>query len=291
MSGKLEKYYKDKVAIATGGASGIGLSLCEELARYGAKVIVADIDKTGAEKAASLIASSGGHAKAAGVDVGKESEIKRLIKNTVDEYGRLDFMFNNAGIAILGEIQDMTVKQWEQIIQINLMGVIYGSAAAYSVMVKQGTGHIINTSSQAGLFTVFGSNAYGVAKHGVVGLSRGLRSEGAALGVKVSVLCPGSIKTNIIETATLLNWNKDEFLELIKWEPMSSSRAAKIILKKTRKNKSIIPVTKGAHILWLINRISPFMGDKITEVSAWYLRKTLCKEQAIPDKKPGEKYG
>jgi NAD(P)-dependent dehydrogenase (short-subunit alcohol dehydrogenase family) len=279
MSGKTETYYRDKVAIVTGGASGIGLALCQALSRCGARVVVADIDSTGAESVAGSIASSGGSAKAAGVDVSKNEAVEALVHSTAAEYGRLDFMFNNAGIAILGEIRDMTMAQWEQIININLMGVIYGSTAAYPVMLQQGSGHIINTSSQAGLFTVFGSSAYGVAKHGVVGLSRALRAEGAGLGVKVSVLCPGGIDTNIVEKATILNWDRKAFANLIKWGQMSASKAADIILSKVRKNKGIITVTKGAHFMWLLNRLSPFMGDKITELSAGYLRKTLRKKE------------
>jgi NAD(P)-dependent dehydrogenase (short-subunit alcohol dehydrogenase family) len=279
MSGKQEKYYKDKVAIVTGGASGIGLSLCQELSRCGAKVIVADIDIAGADSAVKSINPSGGSAKAAKVDVSKATEVEELVKSTVDEYGQLDFMFNNAGIAILGEIRDMNIAQWEQLIKINLMGVIYGSHTAYSVMVKQGSGHIINTSSQAGLVTIFGSSAYGVAKHGVVGLSRSLRAEGAGLGVKVSVLCPGGINTNIVESATILNWDRKEFLNLVKWEQMSAPKAAGIILKQVYKNKSIITITKGAHFMWLINRLSPWLGDKTTELSAWWVRKTLRKNE------------
>jgi len=268
MSEKQEKYYKDKVTIVTGGASGIGLSLCQDLSRCGAKVVVADVDINGADSAVKSINSSGGSAKAASVDVSKVEEVEKLVKSTVDEYGQLDFMFNNAGIAILGELRDMNIAQWEQLIKINLMGVIYGSNAAYSVMVKQGSGHIINTSSQAGLCTIFGSSAYGVAKHGVVGLSRSMRAEGAGLGVKVSVLCPGGIDTNIVKKATILNWDKNEFLNLIKWGQMSSSKAAGIILKQVYKNKSIITVTKGAYLMWLINRLSPSLGDKTTELSA-----------------------
>ena len=277
MSGKQETYYRGKVAIVTGGASGIGLSLCQELSRYGATVVVADIDVAGAESAAKSINASGGSAKAAKIDVGEVKEVENLVKTTVDEYGRLDFMFNNAGIAILGEIRDMDMAQWEKLIKINLMSVIYGSHAAYSVMVKQGSGHIINTSSQAGLVTVFGSSAYGVAKHGVVGLSRAMRAEGAGLGVKVRVLCPGGIDTNIVKKATILNWDKNDFLKLIKYAQMSSSKAADIILKQVAKNKSIITVTKGAYVMWLLNRLSPSLGDKMTELSAWWMRKTMRK--------------
>ena len=119
MSEKQEKYYKGKIAIVTGGASGIGLSLCQKLSRYGATVVVADLDIDGADKAAKSINASGGSDKAAKIDVGDVKEVEHLVNSTVDEYGRLDFMFNNAGIAILGEIRDMNMAQWEKLIKIN----------------------------------------------------------------------------------------------------------------------------------------------------------------------------
>ncbi len=134
--------FKDKVAIVTGGASGIGRELCRQLGGHGATVIVADVNREGAEEAASSIAgSTAGRARAAHLDVTDAEEVRKLIRDTAAEFGRLDYMFNNAGIAIGGDARDMDWEHWRRILDINLMGVIYGSRAAYSVMVEQGFGH------------------------------------------------------------------------------------------------------------------------------------------------------
>ncbi len=271
------KYYKDKVAIVTGGASGIGRALCEELSNNGAIVTVADIDFEGARKAASSIKTTGGRAEAAKLDVTKQKDVEKLIKEIAKKHGSLDFMFNNAGIAVIGEIRDMDMEQWKRLIDINLMSVIYGTDAAYSVMVKQGSGHIINTSSQAGLFPFVGSNAYAVPKHGVVALSRGLRIEAASLGVKVSVVCPGPIQTNIFDSATMLKMENDDFFSMMKFELMSAAKAARIILKKVKKNKGIIIITLQAKFFRLLDRLSPTLLEKFMTLPHLYIRDNVRK--------------
>ncbi len=162
--------FKDKVAIVTGGASGIGRELCRQLGGHGATVIVADVNREGAEEAASSIAgSTAGRTRAALLDVTDAEEVRKLIQDTAAEFGRLDYMFNNAGIASGGEMRDMDWEHWRRMLDINLMGVIYGARAAYSVMVEQGFGHIVNTASGAGLFPIANSTPYVTTKHGVVG--------------------------------------------------------------------------------------------------------------------------
>jgi short-subunit dehydrogenase len=105
-----------------------------------------------------------------------------------------------------------------------------------------------------------------------------LRTEAAGLGIRVSVVCPGFIKTSLNDSATLLKMTKDDFFGLIKFEPMSSGKAAKIILKRVSKNRGIIVLTAAAHILWRINRISPAAGDLIIRLPAWFVRKKIRKE-------------
>ena len=124
--------FNSKVAIITGGASGIGRALCEELADRGAIVIVADINAEGSEQVAALISSEGGQAYPASLNVVNQEDVETLIENTARKYNRLDYMFNNAGIAFGGEMRDMNMDQWRKVFDINLMGVLYGTSAAYS---------------------------------------------------------------------------------------------------------------------------------------------------------------
>jgi NAD(P)-dependent dehydrogenase (short-subunit alcohol dehydrogenase family) len=128
-------YLKNKVAIVTGGASGIGRALCEQLGRRGAAaIVVADINAEGAQE----VAATNRRAQAMHVDVSREGDVQELVDKTVSQHGRLDLMFNNAGVTICGEVRDLTLDHWRRMLDVNLWGVIYGATAAYQVMVKQG---------------------------------------------------------------------------------------------------------------------------------------------------------
>ncbi len=253
--------FKAKVAIVTGGASGIGQALCEELARRGAaSVVVADINAEGARGVAEAITATGGRARAAELDVTQAEAVQALVEQTVSEHGRLDFMFNNAGISIWGEMRDMTLDHWRRIVDINLWGVIYGTTSAYRVMVEQGFGHIVNTSSSAGLAPSPFVTAYVSTKHAVVGLSTSLRAEGAGLGVKVSVVCPGFIRTGIGDAAKYVTQGEGgskHFVEASIPKMMDPADCAGVILRGVERNKAIITVTGVARVIWWLNRFSP----------------------------------
>lgn len=241
----MEDQFKDKVAIVTGGASGIGRALCEALSRRGACVIVADINTEGAQRVASAITTAGGRARAAHLDVVKDEGVRKLVDDTASEYRRLDYMFNNAGVNVSrGEMRDLTVEHWHSVIDVNLLGVLYGTIAAYSVMVQQGFGHIINTASLAGLLGFPTSIPYGVSKCALVGLSIPLRLEAADLGVKVSVVCPGEIRTNKPN-------------QRYKFGLVDAEEAAEIILRGVAKNQAIIVFPLYARVLWRLNRLFP----------------------------------
>jgi hypothetical protein len=132
--------FKDAIVIVTGSGSGIGRGICEELGRRGARVVVTGRNVEGVETVASGIVAAGGRAEAVRVDVSREEEVQKVIDDTVASHGRLDYMFNNAGIAMRCEVQDMTIAHWHRIVDVNLMGMIYGTNAAYAQMVRQGGG-------------------------------------------------------------------------------------------------------------------------------------------------------
>lgn len=250
-------YFQDKIAIVTGGASGIGQMLCEELAARGAFVIVADLNLDGAQRVASKIVESGGRASAQSLDVSNADSVRELIDRIAGEHGRLDLMFNNAGIGVGGELRDLTPEHWRRIVEINLFGVISGTSAAYSVMVKQGFGHIVNTASLAGLIGTPTMTPYATTKHAVVGLSTSLRTEAERLGVRVSVVCPGFIQTGIYDAGTFVKSTKEAFLSQIPFKLIDARTAARKILRGVERNRALIVFPFYARFLWWLARINP----------------------------------
>jgi NAD(P)-dependent dehydrogenase (short-subunit alcohol dehydrogenase family) len=250
------KAFKDKVSIVTGGASGIGQAISEALGEAGAFVVIADVNLEGAQKVASYLNEKGGKAEASQLDVTSAEDVQRLVDETVARYGRLDFIFNNAGVAVGGEARDLSLADWRHIVDVNLMGVIYGTAAAYAVMVKQGYGHIVNTASLAGLLGAPFMVPYSATKHAVVGLSKSLRAEAADLGVKVTAICPGFIQTNIFDASPMRRINKEDMLKQIPFKLIEAKEAARIILRGVARNKAMIVFPGYAKFFWFLSRIS-----------------------------------
>ena len=179
--------FTGKQAIVTGAGSGIGASLCRALVAAGADVVCTDIDGDAAERTASAL---GERARAARLDVTDPAAVQAAVDDVVTRTGRLDLMFNNAGIVWGGDTELLTLDQWNAIIDVNIRGVVHGVAAAYPQMIKQGNGHIVNTASMAGLTAAGQITSYVMTKHAIVGLSLALRSEAAAHGVGVLAVCP-----------------------------------------------------------------------------------------------------
>ena len=270
--------FKDKVSIVTGGGSGIGQSLCQELGRRGSMVVVASLHDDHAERVASTITQNGGQAHAVPVDVSNEEDVRRLIDETVSEYGRIDYLFNNAGIAIFGDARDLTLEQWRHVLEVNFYGVLYGTVIAYPIMARQGFGHIVNVASAAGLFPGPMNAPYCTSKYAIVGLSFSLRVEGADLGVKVSVVCPGYVRTNIYQAATVVNVPPEqrgamtprEMMDASKaartilnpHKRMDASKAARTILSGVSRNKVIIIFPANVRLAWHLYRLSPRLLDR-----------------------------
>ncbi len=268
---KTIRTYRDAVAIVTGGASGIGRAVSEELVKRGCEVVIADLQVDLAEGIASKLSLSGGKATAVTIDVTNYSAIDQLVRNTVQRTGRLDYMFNNAGIGIGGQVIHYGIEDWNYIVQVNLNGVINGVQAAYKVMVAQGFGHIVNTASMAGLIPNPGGVAYATTKHAVVGLSKSLRVEAACLGIQVSVICPGVIRTPILEGGgkfgRMLFYIPPETVSRM-WErfkPMPPGLFAERILDAIAKNKAVIVEPSWWKWIWWINRLSPSLGTTLAQ--------------------------
>lgn len=259
--------WEGKVAIVTGGGSGIGRALSLAMARRGVRVLVTDIDMPSAQKVA---AACGNKATAVRLDVRDAAEVRACIEQYVDQQGRLDFLFNNAGIAITGEINEIPLAGWQRIIDINVYGVLHGVLAAYPIMLKQGYGHIINTASLAGLGPGPLLAPYSLSKHAVVGLSTSLRIEAASRGVQVSVLCPSAIETPILDVGNPkdvpIAWspNVRRFLTALAGPPYPVEKCAEETLDAMDRNVSVIVIPGRARLAWRIGRLFPALVEKIS---------------------------
>ncbi|HXS84842.1 MAG TPA: SDR family oxidoreductase, partial [Mycobacterium sp.] len=187
-----------KQAIVTGAGSGIGAALCRALVAAGADVVCTDVDGAAAARTAESLHGPG-TASAATLDVTDPAAVQAAVDAVVARAGRLDLMFNNAGIAWGGDTELLTLDQWNAIIDVNIRGVVHGVTAAYPVMLRQGHGHIVNTASMAGLTAAGQITSYVMTKHAIVGLSLALRSEAIPHGVGVLAVCPGAVETPILD--------------------------------------------------------------------------------------------
>lgn len=246
-----------KVSIITGGAGGIGKALAEEMSERGCHVVLADVNDELLQETLSELRAAGAKVDARKVDVRDAEEVAALVQGVFRELGRIDYMFNNAGINVLAELLDTSLDDWNRLIDVNLRGVVHGVHAVYPLMCEQGFGHIINTASVAGVAPTPAEGAYAATKHAVVGLSTALRIEAEAFGVKVSVVCPGAVDTAIIRTSKHVKFDADAIAELSPEKPMPARRAAQLILRGVDRGRFFIVISKTANAFWRVYRFAP----------------------------------
>ena len=277
------RIFDGAVAIMTGGASGIGRALSEALDRRGASVVLADRQIELAQEVAAGIQEKGGKASAVELDVTDFPAVDQLVRATSQAHGRLDYMFNNAGIAIGGEVRVCQIEDWDSVLNVNLHGVVNGVQTAYPVMLSQGYGHIVNTASMAGLLPMPAAVSYAATKHAVVGLSKSLRVEAASYGVRVSVLCPGFIRTPILyggkygkNLQAVPPEVQEEFIR--KYRPMDPARFAEKVLDALARNKALIIVPGWWRLFWWLSRLSPALESALAQRSYRSVRKAMQSE-------------
>lgn len=191
-----------KAAVITGGASGIGRATAERLVREGAMVVIADRDEALGMETAKALEAAGARAIFVRADVTNEADAARMLQAAVDEFGRLDILYNNAGIGLgRPNFQSVEVARWKQVIEIDLIGVILGCHLAAPIMEKSGGGAIVNTASMAGLYPFKEDPVYGAAKAGVVNFTYSLAPWAARLNIRVNCVCPGVVDTPLVRKA------------------------------------------------------------------------------------------
>jgi NAD(P)-dependent dehydrogenase (short-subunit alcohol dehydrogenase family) len=249
-----------KQAIVTGAGSGIGAALCRALAAQGAEVVCTDVDAAAAEATARGIG-----ARWARVDVTDAAAVQGAVDDVVARAGRLDLMFNNAGISWGGDTELLTLDQWNAIIDINIRGVVHGVAAAYPQMIRQGNGHIVNTASMAGLTAAGLVTSYVMTKHAVVGLSLALRSEATARGVGVLAVCPGAVETPILDKGAIGGFVGRNYYLSTKGMTTAydADRLATDTLRAIERNQAILIRPRSAHGAWLFSRLAPGLMRKM----------------------------
>ena len=276
--GRME--FKDKVAVVTGAASGIGKAVIQMFADEGAKVVLADINEQGITKFAAELTAKGIDAIAVQTDVTKVEMVKNLLDKAMQKHGRIDILHNNAGIILPNDIDVIDYKDIDRQIHINLYGIIYGTKEVIPLMKKQGFGHIVNTASLAGVVPEPSSAIYSATKFGIRGFDLAVRLELMKTGVSISTLLPDSVETPQLHYEATHGGSPMSFLDKAQTPEAVAQAVKRAILKN--KVEVYVPHSQGivARIAlmwpWLIPMLWPMLeksGKKNKEKKIQELKK------------------
>ena len=257
------RQFKDKICVITGAASGIGAACAKAMAAQGAVIIGCDLRMDMLKEVAEEIKAAGGKMDTHQLDVADRDAVYALAAKVEKKYGAADLVLNNAGVAHGAEVADMTMDNFQWVMDINFWGVVHGSQAFLPQMMKQNSGHIANVSSIFGLVGVPTQSAYNAAKFGVLGFSEALRHEMRDSGVNVTTIHPGGINTNIVRHARFqqgpdMDAEREEAVQRFQQFTMTQPEgAAKVIINGIRKNKARILIGFDARIVDWARRLLP----------------------------------
>ena len=242
----MARLVEGKVALVTGAGSGIGRGSAMVFAREGANVAVADVNEELGAETVELIRAGGGTAEFLQCDVSRHDEVAAMVQRVVELWGRLDCAHNNAGITTMGgSLHELALEEWQRTLDVNLSGVFYCMRNEIPVMLKQGAGAIVNTSSGAGLVAAKGLAHYCASKHGILGLTKTAAQELAKTGVRVNAVCPG-----VVETPTLLA------------HTAKSPEIAKMINNSTARGVMGRPEEIGEAVVWLCSERASYVNGE-----------------------------
>ena len=245
-----------KVAIITGAGSGIGRATAIMFAKEGASVVVADLDREKGMETVSFIKKEDGEARFVAVDVSNAADVQKMVRSTVDAYGKLDILVNNAGIYVLANLVETGEDDWDRILDINLKGVFLCSKYCIPQMIKGGGGTIVNVGSEAGIVGIKNQVAYNVSKSGVISLTKSAAIDFAADNVRVNCVCPGTTETPLVKAH--LNATP---------EPEKARRELQAVRPANRLGRS---EEIAAGILYLASDESPYATGSILSIDGGY---------------------
>jgi len=276
--------FNEKIVVVTGAASGIGREIARAFAARGADLALADVNQEGLQAEKEELETRGGKVYARVVDVSVAGQVKDFCDRVYEEMGRVDVLCNNAGIGMGGRFEDTTLDDWEEIVSINLWGVIYGCHYFYPRMIEQGGGgHIVNTASGAGLAPLPAMVPYCTTKYGVVGFSEALRAEAALHAIRVSTLCPGIVITNITRTSRMTtdtaHSTGEEIMEKMhrfyEWRNYTPDKVAAAVVRGVEKNIGVIRAGPETYFGDWMHRLSRRLSDVFTRSGVKTLMKRL----------------
>jgi NAD(P)-dependent dehydrogenase (short-subunit alcohol dehydrogenase family) len=259
-----------KVAFITGGASGIGAALAAELVKRAAEVWIADRQIGEAQKLAQRLNEAGGQAHAIDLDVRSYPDFQHAVGEVVRHSGRIDYLFNNAGIGVAGEVDSYTLEDWDDVFDVNLRGVVHGIQAVYPIMIRQHCGHIVNTASMTGLVATASQASYSATKHAIVAISKTLRLEAERHGVRAAVLCPGAIRTPAVTGGKYGRTHRyrDEGLRDMaeRGRPITPEKFAKRAISAVLRGDVIIVIPAWWKAWWYLERLSPTLSMRFAKI-------------------------
>ncbi|WKG04238.1 SDR family NAD(P)-dependent oxidoreductase [Mycolicibacterium sp. HK-90] len=266
----------DQVVVVTGAGSGIGREVALLCARRHAQLALCDVDEAGLADTAEAARAYDAQVLTSWVDVSETESMTRFANATSERFGRVDLLINNAGVGLVGGFLDTNLKDWQWLIDVNLMGVVHGCDAFLPTMIDAGRGHVVNLSSAAGLLANPQLTAYSATKFAVLGLSEALRMELKPHGIGVTAVCPGIINTAITQNSLIrgagdVDERRRHLESTYRKRGYTPARVAKKILRAVDHNRAVAPVAAEAHLMYVLSRTAPplarWLAARMAELS------------------------
>jgi len=268
-------------ALITGAAGGIGRATAIAMARSGARLFLTDINQKGLEETSHMISRDGGEVcKFKAFDISKYEDVKAFSDEIHRDFGPLDILVNVAGIALFAQLEDMSHDHWKKVIAVNLWGVIHGIECFVPEMIRARRGHVVSVSSTAGIIGLPWHAVYAGTKHALVGISEVLRYDLKKHNIGVSVICPGAVKTGLVDTVEILadKGAVDKVRSMFLKVAIPPEKVAKQIIKVIKKRKFLLITSLDIKILFFLKRYVSPLYHIIMRLISWYMDKKLLRK-------------